>query len=436
MAWAGLLVACNSLRMAFYSQVRLLAWTYWQGLLGRAGSAVIAGVVLVLAVILIVRGQRRAFRYAQTALLILSPSFVANLGMAAWKSIDRGAPARGSTKLGSTVHLGELTGKRVIFLLFDEWDYRLTFIDRKKGFDLPTLDAVWADSAVAAAATPVADSTRVSVPALTTGLALSEVRMMHPGNALLEGVKGWYGNWGDVPSIFSDAREAGKNIELIGWYLPYCRNLGQYCSSCEWWEGSFVGFPRAASLPETLGLQWHAIFEGRGTSLFGQPIQHDKYERTHRQLTAELRRATRDGSVDLLYAHLPVLHEPYYYNEVLGDFSMKHNWPHGYWSGLRLLDQLLSLLLEDLQGSGLAGRTVIIATSDHSLRAARFLDGKTDRRVPYFVLMPERRQAASRGKSSSMSWLGTRAMLQAVWSGEIRDESTLLEWARRAESAR
>src|SRR5262249_39249933 len=117
------------------------------------------------------------------------------------------------------------TSRRVLWIIFDEWDYRLTFEDRPAGLALPALDRFRSESLSATDAhTPALDTAAV-LPALLTGRDLIHANQKMAPEA-----------WVKLPTVFSAARQAGFNTAVIGWYLPYCRILSGSLCDCAWWS--------------------------------------------------------------------------------------------------------------------------------------------------------------------------------------------------------
>lgn len=139
---------------------------------------------------------------------------------------------------------------RVLWILFDEWDQRMTFQDRAPGTVLPVIDNLGARSftgsralAVQAGRTPVGGmSTFISIPSLLYGRFIAGAVAEDARTMRIEfaprgpGVfsAGDSTVFGDGDSVFARVRARGWNAALAGWYLPFCRALGGQVTDCYW----------------------------------------------------------------------------------------------------------------------------------------------------------------------------------------------------------
>ena len=116
---------------------------------------------------------------------------------------------------------------RVVWLLFDEWDYRLTFPDRKRDLQLPEIDRLAQTTISATDAIPPARATAASVPMLLSGERYGSERVVAPGSFQVSPIDepDHYLEWSSRDLIFSAARAMNFNTAVAGWYavLPRAR---------------------------------------------------------------------------------------------------------------------------------------------------------------------------------------------------------------------
>jgi hypothetical protein len=258
----------------------------------------------------------------------------------------------------------------VVWIIFDEWDYRLTFIDRPAGLAMPVLDELAEGSFAANAAVPPGGATLVSMPAF-----------LH--NRLIPATQ-----FGSEPSLFSLIHDRGWNGAVAGWYLPYCRAFASVLSSCYWDELHDLSNSGRTTFAGAVEDQTRSLFETNRRSLFGTTLSAGRHSRQYEATLAKAREMIGDPRLAVTLLHLNVPHAPFFYDP--RDRSMDANLPiaTGYPGALALLDATLGELQQSLRQSGLAPRTALILSSDHWLRASQEVDGKVDHRVPFLVHLP------------------------------------------------
>ena len=170
------ILAANALRhgVPFLSRDRLLT------VFGATASWVLVGVGLAGLVWAVCRRFEVLLRGITAALVALSPLIVVTTVGALVGA------ARSQTRLRDQSPLPMASGvpeRRVVLLIFDELDQRIAFDQREAGFGLPQIDALRSQSIEAARAYPPSNGTRTSIPALLTGLPVSEARWGGPSDS-------------------------------------------------------------------------------------------------------------------------------------------------------------------------------------------------------------------------------------------------------------
>jgi arylsulfatase A-like enzyme len=291
---------------------------------------------------------------------------------------------------------GQQAKPRVVIALYDEWDYRLTFEDRKNGATFPEIERFRAESVSTTHAHPPARETIFAVPALLTGKMVSDVRLVDLAQMDLdfEGTKAWI-PFTDADTLFRDVREAGINAAVAGWYLPYCRLFGKYLTSCEWRPAEQKPNSIARDFQSNLIEQPRALFEWKLDSaseikyfsLFGQPLATRRRVASFLELSRTALEKAVDPEVRLLYLHVPAPHSPYFYNSQTRSLDFHSTAVSGYLQNLGLVDRHLGELRRKMEGAGMWDKTTVILLADHFFRTAEEIDGKIDYRVPLLVKM-------------------------------------------------
>jgi len=274
--------------------------------------------------------------------------------------------------------------RRLIWLLFDEFDQRLAFDQRPPSLELPELDRLRAESLVANHDTQTAAWTILALPTLLSGRVFSRAELIDANTLEVfpEGSRQGF-NWRDQPNVFRRAREIGVNAELVGWHHPYCRVFGDSLVRC---LDLPSGHPTAALLREThaaedgvlrtvaflFRLQWEnladmfrpasqAVSENLKDA-YVQQRQQRQYFRIRDRTYAE----AADQQIDFLFVHFPTPHLFAIYDRRWRDFTLSGT--TSYFDNLALVDRTVGEVRRVLEQAGLWDSTSLLITSDHALR--------------------------------------------------------------------
>ena len=382
--------------------------------------------------------RRRTVRAA----IVLLPFVPLTFGQAAWKAINWN-PAPFSDKPLASVLPVPAGGQRVLWFIFDRMDQRLTFIDRPSYVALPEFDRLRREAVYASNAFPPAAYTILSMPALMEGRLVNSVSH---GNTDTLWIR--YHNpqqrrprWDSSTTVFADARKAGFNSGLIGYYLPYCRILNDNLSQCEWFDiarqhNSYYigsGIPGPAEVPGIMLNQARSVFETHLISPFGQSLPTQKHAYEYQKVLESARTMAVDRRLSLTLLHVPIPHWPYFYNSRTGSYDRKNSLVSGYFDSLILADRMFGILRRDLEAAGLWDDTVILVSSDHSHRAgARQIDGKSDPRVPFLLKMAGQKTGSE--FPPEFNTVLTKDLLLAILKREVGTPEEAMEWLRRHRS--
>jgi hypothetical protein len=346
------------------SVIRLIGRTAVLGIV-----TVIAGALLVW---LAVRTSSAARAYAAVLFLML-PLAPVLAAQAAWVQWQR-PPAE---DYAGTVpsQPGRSTPTRVVVMVFDEWDGRLAIDERTARVELPVLDRLLGQSFRASRAAGGGYlGVNSSIKSMLTGQRLRGVdprslgvRLDGDNRHVIDEVAAWV----DAPTLFSEMKARGWSSSLVGWYIPYCRLLGQHLRACSWQPaGSIFGRRElvfALSYPEYLRTMAVRQLERVPMS---RRLGLDPSIQERRSLLAEEVTRIRDrfgaalDSADLLYVHWPVPH-PF---GVEAPSSPIAGQAPNYFDNLVVADRLLADVQDSLTRAGRWDQITLVMTSDHSLR--------------------------------------------------------------------
>ncbi len=316
---------------------------------------------------------------------------------------------------------------RVLWIIFDETDQRVTFERRPPGLGLPEFDALRAEALYAVNAYPPADETLRSLPALTLGRPVATASITNASDLALKlADTGEVTSWSEQPSVFDAARKLGVNTALIGWYHPYSRILGHALNHCQWYP--YPGFEPAQA------------------STFGEAVKRQIYclvlNQHLRYLFAGICRASLEESVaiatnelyGLVFLHLPPPHKPGVFLPDSNRFTtFSFSKVEGYFNNLALADRSLGKLRAALRTSGRSTNSWLVLSADHSWRESRLYDGRRDFRVPFLVLAPSDTQALT--YSEKLNTVSTRDLVLAILRGEVTNQLSVGAWLDRYRSA-
>jgi hypothetical protein len=412
-AAATFLIALNFVRITHETVGR------WTDAIGHRG--LLALVVLMLAASF--RWPRPALRATRGLALLASPLAAITLVHALWMFLDLAAGPVWRRVDPAPVARPAPSLRRVVWLVFQELDQRVTFEARPAGLDLPELDRLRRESLYADAARPPGGTTEVSMPALITGRPVVAVAPMSPHDLELTLADGKTARWGSPPNVFSRARVLGYDTALIGWHLPYPRVLGGSLGVADWRPSAAREQARGATLGEALRNQWGSL----------APPAHVRRLSSRRfaGLGDLAVRTAADGRFGLVLLHLPVPRPPGIYDPpterlTAWNFSGAGG---GYFDNLALVDRVVGELRRRLDRARLGDRTWMVVSSDRWWRGSKDYDGQVDHRVPFLVRPPDGGRATH--VDTAFNTLGTHDLVLAILRGSIQDTGDAAAWIAR-----
>jgi hypothetical protein len=317
---------------------------------------------------------------------------------------------------------------RVIWILFDEWDYRLTF---EKNLHLPETDSFRGTSFSSTNAYSPARMTIQSVPMLITGTRLVNQQFIGPRALTYEVVEQQPTrrvNWSDLPNVFSDAKSNGYNVGIIGWYLPYCR-LFDGLSLCEWWplETKRNSVRAEKGLATVMLDEGRSLFENSTCFPLGLPVLFSlpaiKHIQTYHKILESSLKVIADPRYDMVFLHYPVPHAPYIYSGSQSDFKLSKE---GYLGNIALVDRTIGILRKRMEEANVWDSSTVILTADHWLRASTPVNGRQDQRVPFLIKMAHQKEPVV--YDQQWNTIITRYLLQAVMKGDIVNAQQIPAW--------
>jgi hypothetical protein len=346
--------------------------------------------------------------------------------------------------------------KRLLWVVFDEFDEGLAFEGRHPGLPLPNLDALKGESLAANNVHRSQRATPLAIPSLVLEKIVSRETIAGPTGLRLTFTDGTSQSHPFNDSIFSIVRGRGVNAAVSGWYLPYCRLFNDSLTDCVWSPGesqlesistsldppvikgfldTMLMFPLnvLGRLPGTdrLGLTWAPI--GFATSRTRAAHQILELQKIHQ---AAMRFST-DPGLGLVYVHYPIPHLYAIYNSLASRVEPGGN----YWDNLQLVDKTLGELRTAMEKAHLWDSTAVLVSSDHSLRhdedplrgardpgaAVEFVPpGAEGQLVPFMLKLPSQKTGIR--YEAPFNAVLTRDLLLSVLSGEVSSPEQSVQW--------
>jgi hypothetical protein len=386
----------------------------WMDLVGRPGLLALA--VLMLAASL--RWPGRALRAIRGLALAVSPLAVVTLLHITWMFVEVAAVRWWPQVDPKPLQREAPSLRRVVWLVFDELDQRLTFEARPSDLELPELDRLKRESLYADGARPPAASTEVSMAALITGRPVVAVAPMNPSDLELTFADGQPAAWSAHPNVFSRARSLGYDTALIGWDLPYPRVLGEWLGVAAFRPSVACEGARGATFSEAILNHWEGLWPpGHVRRLLAQRI-------------AELQdlaiRAATDHRFGLVLLHLPVLRTPGVFDRATGRLTRLNfaGADAAYLDNLAFADQVLADLRRGLVRTRLDDVTWIVVSSARA--SPRPVHG---RHVPFLVRAPDGGHTVE--VDAAFNTLVAHDLVLAILRGSINDARGVAAWLAR-----
>lgn len=441
---AAVAVALNAVRIQFYpsffSSISVL-------------KIAIFVFFFLLSLFLFIKFQPQIFKAAKTLILILAPFVLITFSQDIFNIVNAAGnepPQILSPQNSVDSNLSNDLNRRVVWIIFDELDYVLSFENRPANLDLPEFDRLKSESFFAVNATPPAPETLRSMPSLITGKKVEKAVTSGKRELLLDfNGQGEPQKFSEMPNVFSEVRKMNGGTAIVGWYHPYCRVIGKDLNECQA-EGYsiFNDFETGDSAGSKKNSLFYYSAKNLKSSLFALPFGlrlfyaiagttsekqvAQRYVARHQRMIKATLNTVANPSVNLCLIHLPIPHLPSFYNRVSGQFDGRGN----YTDNLKLADNTLGEIRRTMEKNGSWDDSILIVSSDHSLRLS-WKDELTqeeinlkkdayDPRIPFFVKLPKQRKSFIYEKP--FNTVLTKDLILNLIKGEISNSEQLESW--------
>jgi hypothetical protein len=426
----ALLLGLNSIREVVSRQFDLPVLRF--GLftaLGKNGFILLVACLIPLGLFVIWRWYLPMVRAGAICCLILSPLIPVVFSQALARVTAEPGGALAGRQLAGFLGRSAPT-RRVVWVIFDEWDYHENFGDRPGRPAMPELERLRRQSLTAANAYPPANGTALSLPALLSGRMVEDIRPQDAGTLVIRyRGDGEEQSWGWQRNIFDRAREAGYDGGIVGWYLPYCRVLAGSLSQCYWEDLAQQYNSMGARFPLILRNQLRSLLESNLLSPFGQSLATFRHRTQHERLVEEARRAVADPRLGLVLVHLPTTHVPYFHDGKTHLPTLSNSLTAGYQDSLDLLDRTAGQLRQSMEQAGLWPRTTLLLSSDHWFRNSERQGGARDERIPFVLHLAGQEKPVAYGRTFNS--VLTSDLLLNVLDGRLASGEQTAAWLDR-----
>jgi hypothetical protein len=366
-----------------------------------------------------VRWPQRALKIAVGTVYILAPLVALTYFRATWilATIDpTDALAAEAPEVGAPVV--ETTGPRVVVIVMDALSRHHSIDARPDGFALPELDRLRATAIDASQVTQISPRTLISVPAMLTGLAVTESDPTADDELALT-VNGEQQTFSTTPNLFSAAQQLGGVAIVVGWYHPYCR-MFEALDGCSTFPTRTIG---------SRGRQTGFFRAMRDQQLALIPyvnlrIKQIKIVQAQREDAVE---AVTLGRRGLVFLHLVLPHTPWIWDDEAGTFTLTNFDPDGYYDNMRLMDRVLGELRRAMEGANEWDSTAVLLLSDHRMRyRPAYLKEPADPRVPFILKLPG--QTAAVAYDNPFNAMVTHDLVLALLRGELKTPREATAW--------
>lgn len=314
----------------------------------------------------------------------------------------------------------------VVWIIFDETDYRLCFKERPAGLSLPEFDRFAQSALSSTEAYSPSDNTKTSLPSLLTGIPLrTAVPVAARKLELIRSDSGASLDFTSQDTIFKEVHKRGGSTALFGWYHPYLRGLGDIDLGRDFPQ---YNYHVSDNFLTVLFFQTREIFESR-LSPFDKSFNVSNQTLLLQGLHAGALDALGHNDTTFTFLHYPVPHAPNIYDRRTGAFVNNRNVREGYFDNVALADRCLSDLRLMMEQRGIWDSSLVIISSDHHWRMNTY-DGIIDRQhVPFMVKMPfQHRPVTYAGRFNTVA---TKNLVLDVLDGKVTSPEEAAAWLDR-----
>jgi len=314
-------------------------------------------------------------------------------------------------------------GVNVVWMIFDEMDYRLNFEKRPSWLALPAFDAFRKDALFATSAYSPSNATHVSLPALLTGIPLTSTEAVGARRLDLLPVNSSSRlDFAAQETVFDRVRKRGGSTALFGWFLPYARVMHGVDLCRDYPRYSFY---TSDDLLKVIIMQWVEIWDIRFLP-FSNTLLGNNHIGIVTNMQSDVMDTVKHQDPTFMFLHYPVPHYPNIYNRKTGALLFNRNSREGYFDNMALADRLMGEVRSEMERKGTWDRALVILSADHHWRNNTY-DGHIDyEHVPFMVKLPYQHGGETYG--GKFNTVLTQGLVLAVLEGTVKTPEDASLW--------
>ena len=317
----------------------------------------------------------------------------------------------------------------VVWMIFDETDYRICFEKRPANLLLPSFDSFKENALWATRAYSPSDSTQISLPALLTGIPLKTTVPAGAGKLALERADSHVRvDFAVQETIFDRFKKRLGSTALMGWFFPYSRIMHSVDLCRDYPRYNYF---TSDNLLKVLVFQWAEVWDMRFLP-FKNTILANNHIGIVKSMQSDVIAAVRNQNPSFMFLHYPLPHSPNIYDRKSGTLGFNKNSREGYLDNMALADRCLGELRAEMERKGVWDGSLVIISSDHHWRTNTY-DGQTDyEHVPFMVKFPHQQKGLTYdGKFNTVL---TQDLILAVIDGKVKSPKDATIWLDRTAS--
>jgi len=320
-----------------------------------------------------------------------------------------------------------INGIPVVWVIFDELDYRMAFGNRPKKLLLPEFESFKKTSVYAIKAFSPAGATSISIPALLTGKRLMLSTTLNANEIELTALDKSTNLLNYESTIFADFNKKGKKGALYGWYFPYNRLFPMVENIQDYPAYYFVNY-NSFAIATIYCLR--SLVESGYYSPFGNSADLLNYIHTVTSMQKDVIHYIHSKQGGFVFLHYPVPHSLNIYNRETKKYCTNRNIKEGYLDNMALADRLLGEVRSTMQKIDTWDKSLVIVSSDHHWRLNSY-DGITDlMHVPFMVKLPSQKNSIM--VSEHFETVMTKIMINNIIDGKINTPEELQKWMQKS----
>ena len=429
------LIALNALRITFYEyQVYLIR------AIGRTTLLATLGIAGVVGLIAVIKLKFKAFSVVRSLVLIFSPFVLVTFSQSILGIFNSGGELKNEIVFqssGSNAAEKPDIKSRVIWIIFDELDYKVPFEIRPNEVKMPEFDRLRKESLFATYARSPDYETLQSIPSLITGRIVEKATPFSRDEMVLNFADGSAKvKFSQTPTVFSKVKEMGGKSAVVGWYHSYCRVLAKDLSACHWESHDFRNDFESRSFSQSIERDLRILFRSMPLAVrFMKNFESDDYIDRHERLVNATQEIIKNPEIDLALIHLPIPHPPYHFSRKQDKFVGSGD----YLDNLVLADKTLGEIRQHMEKNKLWDDSVVIISSDHQWRLNQLkltltakeielTNGVEDKRIPFIIKL--KNQTESIKYEDAFNTVITKDLVIRVLKGELSTAIDVRHWLK------